>query len=468
MTENTNRTSEVAIRVIGVSKCYAVYDKPLDRLMQAIVGRMHALTKPLFPARAPKAYYHEFWALRDISFSVGRGETVGVMGRNGAGKSTLLQILAGTMNPTTGSVETNGRVAALLELGSGFNPEFTGRENVYFNASVMGLSREQIDETFDEIVAFADIGEFIQQPVKTYSTGMIMRLAFAVQTSINPSVLIVDEALSVGDARFQKKCFDKFRAFRAAGKTILLVSHSADAITAICDRAILLEGGRVVADDEPLHVTKYYHRMLFGTFDGQPSHAIPEFKNTKVDFLAEADVDKSSLKPPREDTNVSNCLLNTAATAYQPCSLRYGDRKAEILSFVILDECREPVVTLKSGQHYYFQIRVIAHEDLNDIVAAFLVRDLRGIDLYGTDTLLQGITIPAHRRGESFAVEMFTKMSLAPGQYFLTPSVTRSNGKQYDLHYDAVLFEVTGDGKAYSNSRVNLEGKIVYKEIRLV
>ena len=209
MTENTNRTSEVAIRVIGVSKCYAVYDKPLDRLMQAIVGRMHALTKPLFPARAPKAYYHEFWALRDISFSVGRGETVGVMGRNGAGKSTLLQILAGTMNPTTGSVETNGRVAALLELGSGFNPEFTGRENVYFNASVMGLSREQIDETFDEIVAFADIGEFIQQPVKTYSTGMIMRLAFAVQTSINPSVLIVDEALSVGDARFQKKCFEK-------------------------------------------------------------------------------------------------------------------------------------------------------------------------------------------------------------------------------------------------------------------
>jgi homopolymeric O-antigen transport system ATP-binding protein len=434
--------------------------------MQAIAGRMHALTKPLFHARAPKAYHREFWALRDISFSACRGEAVGVMGRNGAGKSTLLQILAGTMNPTAGSVETNGKVAALLELGSGFNPEFTGRENIYFNASVMGLSREQIDETFDDIVAFADIGEFIQQPVKTYSTGMIMRLAFALQTSIDPSVLIVDEALSVGDARFQKKCFDKFRAFRAAGKTILLVSHSADAITTICDRAILLEGGRVIADDEPLYVTKYYHRMLFGTFDEQASHARPEFQNTKIDIWGEGDVGKSSPEPTRENANVPNCISNAPAPAYQTRSLRYGDRKAEILNFVILNERSEPVVTLESGQRYYFQIRVIAHEDLNDIVAAFLVRDLRGIDLYGTDTLLQGITIPAHRCGEIFAIEMYTKMSLAPGQYFLTPSVTRSNGMQYDLQYDAVLFEVIGDGKAYTNSRVNLEGQIVYKEIR--
>lgn len=454
--------TNIAIRVDAISKCYRIYEHPRDRLLEVMSGRLDALTRPWFGARAPKTYHREFWALRQISFSISRGETVGIMGRNGAGKSTLLQILAGTMSPTTGSVETQGRVGALLELGSGFNPEFTGRENVYFNASVMGLSREQIDQTFDEIVAFADIGEFIQQPVKTYSTGMMMRLAFAVQTAIDPSVLIVDEALSVGDARFQKKCFDKFRAFRAAGKTILLVSHSADAITAICDRAILLDAGKVVADDEPLYVTKFYHRLLFGTPAEQPSQAEPEFQHTKEDVSSEGHVGKSS-KPPTLDTNE---LSTSPRPSYQSSSLRYGDRRAEILNFVILDENRDPAVTLESGKHYHFQIRVIAHEDLKDIVAAFLVRDLRGIDLYGTDTLLQQISIPAHRRGEIFAVEMYIRMSLAPGSYFLTPSVTRSDGKQYDLQYDAVLFEVVGDTKAYSNSRVNLEGKIVYKELR--
>jgi lipopolysaccharide transport system ATP-binding protein len=388
------------------------------------------------------------------------------MGRNGAGKSTLLQILAGTMSPTTGNVETHGRVAALLELGSGFNPEFTGRENVYFNASVMGLSKKEIDESFDEIASFADIGEFIQQPVKTYSTGMMMRLAFAVQTAVDPSVLIVDEALAVGDARFQKKCFDKFRTFRAAGKTILLVTHSADAITAICDRAILLDGGQVIADDDPLNVTKFYHRLLFGTSSEQASR--PDFPQTSEDVSKEANADTSLAPAIQDNARMAKDVSMTPTPASQSSSLRYGDRKAEILGLVILDEKREPAVTLESGKHYHFQIRIIVHENLSDIVAAFLVRDVRGIDLYGTDTLLQEITIPAHRQGEIFAVEMSVKMSLAPGRYFLTPSVTRSNGRQYDLQYDAVLLEVIGDGKAYSNSRVNLEGKIVYRELRSV
>jgi lipopolysaccharide transport system ATP-binding protein len=330
----------------------------------------------------------------------------------------------------------------------------------------MGMSKKQIDQNFDDIVAFADIGEFIQQPVKTYSTGMMMRLAFAVQTSIDPAVLIVDEALSVGDARFQKKCFDKFRTFRAAGKTILLVSHSADAITAICDRAILLDGGKVVADDEPLYVTKFYHRLLFGTSAEQSSQAGPDFEDTDEGVSKEAEVRKSSTMPMLDESNVLKDRSTAPTAASQSCSLRYGDRKAEILGLVILDEKREPAAALESGKYYHFQIRVVVHENLSDIVAAFLVRDLRGIDLYGTDTLLQEITIPPHQRGQMFAVEMYIKMSLAPGRYFLTPSVTRSNGKQYDLQYDAVLFEVIGDGKAYSNSRANLEGKMVYKALR--
>lgn len=458
--------NNVAVRVDGISKCYRIYEHPRDRLIEFIGGRLHALAQPFSGAGSRKTYHREFWALRDISFSIGRGETVGIMGRNGAGKSTLLQILAGTMSPTTGSVETHGRVAALLELGSGFNPEFTGRENVYFSAAVMGLSKAEIDQTFDEIVAFADIGEFIQQPVKTYSTGMMMRLAFAVQTAVDPSVLIVDEALAVGDARFQKKCFDKFRTFRAAGKTILLVTHSADAITAICDRAILLDGGQVVVDDEPLNVTKFYHRLLFGTTSEEVSQARADLQQTNEVVSTGTEAGASSTAPIPDNVNVPQDLSMTATAAYQSASLRYGDKKAEILELIILDDKREPAVTLESGKQYHFQIRVIVHESLSDIVAAFLVRDVRGIDLYGTDTLLQEITIPPHQRGEMFAVEMSIKMSLAPGSYFLTPSVTRSNGKQYDLQYDAVLFEVTGDGKAYSNSRVNLEGKIVYKELR--
>jgi lipopolysaccharide transport system ATP-binding protein len=456
---------KLAIRVDGISKCYRIYEHPRDRLKEAMSGRMHALTQAFSGPSARKTYHREFWALRDISFSIGRGETVGIMGRNGAGKSTLLQILAGTMSPTTGTVETHGRVAALLELGSGFNPEFTGRENVYFNASVMGLSKAQIDQTFDEIAAFADIGEFIQQPVKTYSTGMMMRLAFAVQTAINPSVLIVDEALSVGDARFQKKCFDKFRAFREAGKTILLVTHSADAITSICDRAILLDGGKVVADEDPLYVTKFYHRLLFGASDELPSQAEPGVEQRHERLVKEANDSQSFTPAIRDNINVTGDTSMSPTAGYHSSSLRYGDRKAEILGLVILDEKREPAVTLESGKRYHFQIRIIVHENLSDIVAAFLVRDLRGVDLYGTDTLLQDITIPPQQPGEKFAVEMSLRMSLAPGRYFLTPSVTRSNGKQYDLQYDAVLFEVTGDGKAYNNSKVNLEAKIVYKEL---
>jgi lipopolysaccharide transport system ATP-binding protein len=255
-----------------------------------------------------------------------------------------------------------------------------------------------------------------------------------------------------------------FRAFRAAGKTILLVTHSSDAITAICDRAILLDGGKVVADDEPLYVTKFYHRLLFGTPAEQSSHAGLDCEHTDEGVSQKVEGGTSSMMTIPDNANVPQDPPTAPALAYQSSSLRYGDRKAEILGLVILDEKRAPAVTLESGKYYHFQIRVMVHENLSDIVAAFLVRDLRGIDLYGTDTLLQDVTIPPHQGGQTFAVEMSIKMSLAPGRYFLTPSVTRANGKQYDLQYDAVLFEVTGDGKAYSNSRVNLEAKIVYKE----
>ena len=235
--------SGYAIRIKGVSKYFPIYDTPRDRLKQMVMPRLHRLF-----ARAPRRYHREFWALNEVSFDIRRGETVGIIGRNGAGKSTLLQIISGTLNPSAGKVETRGRIAALLELGAGFNPEFTGRENVFMNGSILGLSHEEVARRFDEIAAFADIGEFIDQPVKTYSSGMYVRLAFAVQACVDPEILIVDEALAVGDIGFQYKCFKRMEALREKGVTILMVTHSTGSILEYADRCIVLDGGRVIHD----------------------------------------------------------------------------------------------------------------------------------------------------------------------------------------------------------------------------
>ena len=232
-------SSEIAIKVENLSKCYQIYDQPHDRLKQSIYPRLQRLV-----GQQPKQYHREFWALKDVSFEVNKGEAFGIIGRNGAGKSTLLQMICGTLSPTSGSVEVEGTVAALLELGSGFNPEFTGRENVYLNASVLGLTQEETDEKYDEIAAFADIGDFLEQPTKTYSSGMLMRLAFAVNTCVDPEILIVDEALGVGDAPFQSKCFKRLRQLINDGTSILFVSHDISTVRSICSRALWLKSGQ--------------------------------------------------------------------------------------------------------------------------------------------------------------------------------------------------------------------------------
>lgn len=238
-------SSDIAVKVENLSKCFHIYDRPRDRLLQMF-------------ARGRKQYYREFWALKDVSFEIKKGETVGIIGRNGSGKSTLLQIICGTLSPTSGTVEIQGRVAALLELGSGFNPEFTGRENVYMNAAVLGLSKEEVNLRFDEIEAFADIGEFIEQPVKTYSSGMMVRLAFSVAVHVKPDILIVDEALAVGDIVFQMKCLDKMEEIRSRGTTILFVSHSQEQVKRFCTSAVWLEHGVVQQIGESNYVSDQY------------------------------------------------------------------------------------------------------------------------------------------------------------------------------------------------------------------
>jgi ABC-type polysaccharide/polyol phosphate transport system ATPase subunit len=244
-------SSDIAIQLSNLSKCYQIYDKPQHRLWQGLV-------------RGRKQFYREFWALKDVSFEVKKGETVGIIGRNGSGKSTLLQLICGTLTPNSGNIEVNGRVAALLELGAGFNPEFTGRENVYMNASVLGLSKQEIDAKYDDIAAFADIGEFIEQPVKTYSSGMFARLALSVAINVEPDILVVDEALSVGDIAFRNNCMIKIKQLRDQGKTILFVSHDLSTLQLICDKVIWLNNGLIVANGQPISVCQQYYAFMAG------------------------------------------------------------------------------------------------------------------------------------------------------------------------------------------------------------
>ena len=246
------------IEVAGLAKCFHTYERPGDRLRQALVPPLQR-----WLGRPPSQYYREFWALRDVSLSIGRNETVGIVGRNGSGKSTLLQCICGTLTPTMGTVRTQGRIAALLELGSGFNPEFSGRDNVFMNGAVLGLSRAEVEQRFDAIAAFADIGAFLDQPVKTYSSGMAVRLAFSVAINLNPDVLVVDEALSVGDELFQRKCFARIETLKAEGMTVLFVSHSGATVVDLCDRAVLLDGGELLSIGKPGEIVSRYQKLLY-------------------------------------------------------------------------------------------------------------------------------------------------------------------------------------------------------------
>jgi len=421
-------SSDTAIRVANLSKCYLIYDKPQDRLKQSIVPRLQRLI-----GKHPTSYFREFWALKDVSFEVKKGETVGIIGRNGAGKSTLLQLICGTLTPTYGNVEVNGRVAALLELGSGFNPEFTGRENVYMNATLLGLSREEIDERFEQIVEFADIGDFIDQPIKMYSSGMVVRLAFAVSTCLNPDILVVDEALAVGDVKFQAKCFRRFEELNKRGTTILLVTHSPEQIVRHCDWAVLIDGGAVVMRGIPKDVVNKYLDMQFGV------------ERRKVKVLNDDEWGSDTDKPvvPKEVIGVFE-----QRAGYNPHEYRWGNREAEIIDFCVSCGDRTHTTDIETGLPVTVTIWVKYHENIDYPIYGLTIKTPDGVTVFGCNSrdFDEGPVFPAARRGETVRVSFALRtQNLGTGDYLISVGVAELRSGEVvplDRRYDSIYIHV--------------------------
>ncbi|MFJ2428960.1 ABC transporter ATP-binding protein [Pseudomonas sp. NPDC087804] len=423
-------SENVAISVKNISKCFYTYEKPRDRLMQAIMPRLQR-----WAGDEVTTYGKEFWALRDISFDVKKGETVGIVGRNGSGKSTLLQIICGTLTPTTGSIETQGRIAALLELGSGFNPEFTGRENIYLNAAVLGLTREEVNERFDAIAGFADIGEFIDQPVKAYSSGMAVRLAFAVQAQVDPEILIVDEALSVGDARFQAKCFERLRQLKDNGTSILLVTHASEQVVTHCSRAILINQSRIELIGESRPVVNRYMDILFGR------EKRPEKKDAQ-----ESD---TPLPVHTPETIKLSFEQNAYASrpGYNTHEYRWGDDAATLLDFHLSAAGREYPNTIESGEDITLNLAIQFNHMIVNPILGFTIKTKEGVTVYGTNSYLLDCesdqTIGAPGTQATACLKFVNR--LATGDYFISVGIASRSGEDilpHDRRYDSIHFVV--------------------------
>lgn len=386
--------NQLAIKVDHVSKSYQIYATPRDRLKQFVMPRIRRLL-----GLPQKRYFREFRALDDVSFTVERGQTVGVIGRNGSGKSTLLQIICGTLTPSGGSVDVDGRVAALLELGSGFNPEFTGRENVYHNGAVYGLSREQVDVKMDDILTFADIGDFVDQPVKTYSSGMFVRLAFSVVMHVDPDILVVDEALSVGDAFFQSKCAAAMKTMMEKGTTVLFVSHDTHAVKSLCNKAILIADGKVEAYGDSVEVVETYYASRVGA-PGRASSA------------PEAGDAASGAALSRSAAGDSTAFLNRAA--YQ----RIHNGRVAFANVVLLDEAGRETSVVEFRQRVTLRMVIEALEDLPCLGVAYHIRDMKGVELVYSDT---GVERESHLRdlirGRLYVVDWTFRAALHEGEY---------------------------------------------------
>lgn len=436
-------SSEIAIKVENLGKCYQIYEQPNDRLKQFIVPRLCRALPPLkhfFSTRNGQfpMYYKEFWALQDVSFAVKKGETVGIIGRNGSGKSTLLQMICGTLNPTGGNIEANGRVAALLELGSGFNPDFTGRENIYMNAAVIGLTQDEIAARFDKIVAFADIGPFIEQSVKTYSSGMMVRLAFAVIAHVDADILVIDEALAVGDAFFTQKCMRFLRTFMKTG-TILFVSHDTGSVINLCTRAIWLEKGRVLQQGKPKEVCENYLEAFYEAQQGKGT-------TTRIKIDPAQHILTNAKDQRQEFINASNLRNDIKLFDFDPDAPSFGKGQAQITSVHFFDSQGNPLAWIVGGEKVILRAEVVAHSALDSPIIGFFIKDKLGQCLFGDNTWLSYMETPASCAKNQHLVADFTFQMprLAAGDYSITVAIANGTQDEHVQHHwvhDAVSFK---------------------------
>ena len=406
--------SQIAIDVRNIKKVYKLYDKPSDRMRDAF-GRLKT---------PPKKHY----ALNGVNFQIKTGETVGIIGTNGSGKSTILKIITGVLNPTEGEVVVNGRISALLELGAGFNMEYNGIENVYLNGTMMGFSEKEIDEKLPEILAFADIGDYVYQPCKTYSSGMFVRLAFAVAINIEPEILIVDEALSVGDVFFQAKCYHKFEEFKKMGKTIVFVSHDLSSISKYCDRVYLLNKGNILGEGSPKEMIDAYKRVLVGQYEEEeaPKEEIPN-------LLEDEELQKTAKE---------------AMQGQNPELLEYGTKQGEIVEFFITDDRGVRSNAIIKNAEFTIHMKVKFYEDLKAPIFAYTIKNIIGVEITGTNTMVEKAFLEGVKDGEEKEITFTQQMTLQGGEYLLSLGLTGYDGDVFEVYhrlYDVLNITVVSD-----------------------
>ena len=443
-----NKKSEKAISVSHIEKIYKLYDRRSDRLREALL--------PIGKKR-----HKDHYALKDVSFDVGTGECVGIIGTNGSGKSTILKIITGVLTPTAGTVEINGRISALLELGAGFNPEYNGIENIYLNGMMIGFSREEIDKKLEAILEFADIGDYVYQPVKTYSSGMFVRLAFALSINIDPEILIVDEALSVGDVFFQAKCYHKFEEFKEQGKTILFVSHDMSSISKYCDRVVLLDKGIKLAEGSSKEVIDIYKQVLVGQYKAPETvmaenveNGVTQAAGTSEDSVNAGDsagmaAAESSKENVADNVSLSNDDISKKGPAnLEKDTLEYGSGKATITDVYLTDGNGRKVNAVVKETYYTIHMNVSFSQDCPAPIFAYTIKDVKGTDITGTNTMYEKAFLSSVKAGEKKTITFRQKMMLQGGNYLVSFGVTGFENENFTVYhrlYDAIAMEVISD-----------------------